>query len=332
MVHARTFSFTDSASNVSFPTSSAKSTVPRPIAAPQSSDPALLLFQLRRAQSFWYQEFYQSQSAPPLPDPTSFVWQMCLEMREWGESLPSTLSPAIRQMFDQELRYSYVYCIAPSARAPQMTDYSRTLIFEYAVAYLDSMHEIAQTALNGAFYTYHDALKVYFMASQLMAVLWDAEDMLVNGLQGPMPVHRPGAPPPPPIPGRPVRPGMPMEDNLRRSLRCLEYVSQTLQKFGERWEESSMLKTSFEAVSRETVERLRRRLEIQDATRDQQQHQHQHQHQHHSMAQYQAGGSMPMSMQHQQQPPQQHQAREVRWVGVDVGQMMRGSAPSQPPR
>lgn len=317
MVHARTFSFTDNSVNVAFPSAFTKDTAPKPITAPQSSDPALLLFQLRRAQSYWYQELYQSHTAAPLRDPTSFVWQMCLEMREWGDSLPQTLPPAVRQMFDQELRYSYVYCIAPSGRAPEITDYSRTLIFEYAVAYLDTMYEIAHNCLNNAFYTYHDALKVYFMANQLLAVLSDAEHMLLMGPPISPPMSRPGAPPPPPVPRRPMAPGMRMEDNLRRSVHCLERVDQTLGKFGERWEESAMLKLSFEGISRDALDRLKRRWDMQDAAMDQQQQQH---------GQFQNGGPMQLTArgQPQQLPPQ---AREVRWIGVNPAQMMRGPPP-----
>ena len=317
MVHARTFSFTDNSINVAFPGTFTKSTAPKPITAPQSSDPALLLFQLRRAQSYWYQELYQSHSAAPLRDAASFVWQMCLEMREWGESLPQTLPIDVRQMFDQELRYSYVYSISPSGRAPDITDYSRTLIFEYAVAYLDTMHEVAHNSLNNAFYTYHDAIKVYFMANQLLTVLSDAEDMLLMGPPIPPPICRPGAPPPPPVPRRPIVPGVPLEDNLHRSIRCLERVDQTLGKFCERWEESTMLKLSFEGMSGDTMERLKRRKDMQDAAAMDQQQQHNRFHN---------GGPMPLTGQVQPHQSSQ-QPREVRWIGVNPAQMMRGPPP-----
>lgn len=309
MVHARTFSFTDNAINVAFPNTSLsrRNVTTQPLTAPQSSDPALLLFQLRRAQSFWYQELYQSHSAIPLPQPTEFVWQMCYEMREWGNSLPSDLPPPIREMFEQELRYSYVYCIAPSARVPQICDYHRTVIFEYAVTYLNTMHGVVQGGLNGAFYTYHDALKVYFMANQLLAVLYDAEHLILSGAPVPIPMPRPGGPPPPPVPRYIVSQGH--VDNLRRSLDCLERVYQTLGKFGERWDESAIWMRSFDEISRETVERLRM---LRNVAIDQ-----------HQQRQFQNGGPMSSTSQGQQQ----QQARQVRWVGVDVAQMLQGRGP-----
>ncbi|PTB62928.1 N-terminal binuclear Zn cluster-containing/DNA binding domain-containing protein [Trichoderma citrinoviride] len=315
MVHARTFSFTDDAIHVAFPNPAdldrrGKEAESLPISGPQSVDPGLLLFQLRRAQSYWYQELYQSY-ATPLQDPSSFVWQMCLDMREWGESLPNSLAPGIRQMFEQELRYSYVYCIAPSARAPEITNYHRTLIFEYSLAYLLTMQEIAQSGLNGAYYTYHDALKVYFMANQFLAVLRDSEDMLLSGAHIPKPMSRPGAPQAPPIPPPQYRNGRPGEDNISRSIRCLESVPQTLDVYGRRWEDSIMLKQSFEQLSADTMKRLKERRKMQNMKVEQ--------------PAYHPGSSpgapsprVPATSRSPQQP------REIRWVGVDVSQMMQG--------
>ncbi|CCT63423.1 related to GAL4-like transcriptional activator [Fusarium fujikuroi IMI 58289] len=277
MVHARTFSFTDDTVNVAFPQASnngRKSSVSGPIAGPQPADPALLLFQLRRAQSHWYQELYQSGSVP-LQDPISYIWKMCLDMREWQDTLPTNLAPEIRQLFDQELRYSYVYCIAPSARAPSITDYNRILIFEHSMAYLDTVHEIAHGAQNSGFYTYHDVLRVYFMANQFLAVLRDAEDMLLSGMPVPIPISRPGAAPAPPLPRRLQPQGMNGEDNLDRSLRCLDKVSQTLDTYGDRWADASTWRESFGMISQEMVDRLSRRKQARDTAREQYQLQYQ---------------------------------------------------------
>lgn len=322
MVHARSFSFTDDAINVAFPKRSAvdrKVSMSGAMTGPQPADPALLLFQLRRAQSHWYQELYQSDPTP-FADPTSYHWQMCLDMREWGDSLPNTLPVDIRRMFDQELRYSYVYCIAPSARAPQITDYSRILIFEYSLTYLDTMHEIAHSALHSAFYTYHDALKVYFMANQFIAVLRDAENLLFSGQPISVPLARPGNAPPPPIPRRGM-PGLPSEDNIERSLNCLERVPQTLQKFGERWEDALMLKISFESIAEGRTRAVKARRQMRDMAMEQHRQQ---------QAQYQNAAQglhhPPPPTMHMQSQPQQ-QPREMRWVGVDPAQMIRRGPP-----
>jgi hypothetical protein len=305
MVHARAFAFTDDAINVAFPSTSGMGRIPSasgPITGPQSADPALLLFQLRRLQSQWYQALFQSDTTP-LHDAASYIWQMCLEMREWDESIPDDLPTGIRELFDLELRYSYVYCIAPSARAPHMTDYGRTLIFEHAIAYLNTVHSIAHGALNTAFYTYHDALKVYFMATQMLTVLRDAEEVLLSGAPVPIPHTRPGSAPPPPLPPRQSLSG---EDNLFRSLQCLERVPETLKKYGERWEDSLSFMNNFETISAEMLERLRSRKQMWE---QQQQHMMQ------SQAQQAQGQGQGQGL------------REVRWVGVDVAQMLRGGPP-----
>lgn len=307
MVHARTLSFTDDSINVAFPASLSQQRkqplLSGAIAAPQSTDPALLLFQLRRAQSFWYQELYQSDPAP-LADPTTFLWQMCLDMREWGESLPDTLPLGIRRMFEQELRYSYVYCIAPSVRAPQITDYTRTLIFEYSLEYLNVMLEIARTGLNSAFYTYHDALKVYFMGNQLLAVLRDAEDVLLSGRPVPPPPQRPGCPPAPPIPRRTGLPASNANDALERSLWCLERVHETLSNYSERWEDATMLKDSFQQISADTLRHLREVRAMRGMPPQPHHSPHQQQQQHHP--QHHSPHQHPHQQHPQRHSPHQH--------------------------
>ncbi|KAJ6445972.1 Zn(II)2Cys6 cluster transcripitional activator [Purpureocillium lavendulum] len=307
MAQTRTFSFTDESVNVAFPTGGnarRKESLTGPMSGPQSADLALLLFQLRRAQSFWYQELYQSRAAP-LANPSAFLWQMCLEMREWGESLPDAMPAGTRRMFEQELWYSYVYCIAPSSRAPEITDYTRTLIFEYSIAYLNSMYDTAHAGLTQAFYTYLDAWKVYFMANQFIAVLRDAEDLLLSGVQIPPPVALPGSAPAPPIPRRLIPPGTPADDNTTRSIWCLERIPQTLGVYGTRWMDAVGLKQHVEESVGKAIERLRKRQRMQRAA---QQH--------------------PYPGMHQPMPPQMHgQMLGMRWAGVDPSQMTQGGPP-----
>ncbi|KAJ2891873.1 Positive regulator of purine utilization [Zalerion maritima] len=273
MVHARAFSFTDEAINVAFPSSNPNPRVPSlsgPIAAP-AADPGLLFFQLRRAQSQWYSTLFQSEPTP-LPNGRSYIWRMCQEMRDWGTKLPDTLPASIRELFDLELRYSYVYCLAPSTRHPHMTDYGRVVIFEHAIAYLDAVHRVAHGALNAAFYTYHDALRVYFMASQLLAVLRDAEDILLSNipviappLEGQQPqfpgmMLNNGMPPPPPPPPLPAdRATRSAKDHIERTISCLQRVKQTLGTWGERWVDSKALGMSFESLVTPVLERLEER-------------------------------------------------------------------------
>ncbi|KAI1504598.1 fungal-specific transcription factor domain-containing protein [Biscogniauxia marginata] len=291
MVHARAFSFSDAATNVAWPRPSSfsrKASISGQLVA--SCEPAFLLFQLRRAQSHWYQALFQGDPTPLL-DSSSFIWEVYQDMKDWADALPLTLPLGMRDLFELELRYSFVYCISPSARAPHLTDYGRMLIFEHAIAYLDRIYDIAHSGINAAFHTYHDALRVFFMASQFIAVLRDAGDLLLSGVTlAPPPVEL-GKTPPPPLP---PRPGGPAVDNVERSLDCLEKTTRTLAKYGERWDDSVSLKTSFDMISRELVERLRVRQQIRQRT------------------------SPPQNV----QPPM---PRAMRWVDVDVEALMRGN-------
>lgn len=308
MAHARAFSFTDDAISVGLPTPSPMSRVPSisgSTAIPPSADTALLHFQLRRIQSHWYQTLFQSDPTDLLPDAASFIWQMCHDMREWAESLPDTLPGGIQELFDLELRYSYVYCIAPSARAPNLTAYGRVLIFEHAIAYVDRIYAVAYASANTAFYTYHDALKVYFMGSQFVAVLRDAVDALLSGGSVPIPLSLPGQAPPPPLPERPGG------NNLDRSLRSLDRVSLTLEKYGERWDDALKLKESFEMISADVVNELRARRNAQVG----------------QMRLQQMDPSQQSQQQQQQQQNMQtiqNQQQNMQWPGVEAAQMLQG--------
>lgn len=241
MVHARAFAFTDDSLSVGLPAFTALPTsdsIQNSSTGPHSMETALLLFQLRQKQSAWYQELFQS-SRTPLPEGLTYIWRMCQEMREWSDSLPNTLPPAFKEFFDLELLYSYVYCLAPSIRVPAVSDYGKALIFEYSMAYMQKIYAISRDSIHTAFYTYHDALRVYFIGSQFLAVLAENEQHLLNG---PMPYATaiPGSPPPPSLPNS--SPG----DKVDRSINCIIHAKETLKSFGRRWDDSKALESSFD--------------------------------------------------------------------------------------
>jgi hypothetical protein len=166
-------------------------------------------------------------------------------------------------MLDLELRYSYVYCIAPSSRTPQITAYGRKLIFEHAIAYIDRIHAVSHSDGNKTFFTYHDALRVYFMGSQFVAVLRDAEDLLLSGTNISAPLSAPGQAPTPPLPERFSLSST--GDDLDRSLETLEKASLTLGKYGERWDYALQLKGSFEMMSADVLDSLRARRKLRES-------------------------------------------------------------------
>ncbi|KAH8897696.1 hypothetical protein GQ53DRAFT_742632 [Thozetella sp. PMI_491] len=320
MVHARAFSFQDDSINVSLPgtrfSRNGSIAGPAPVASP-TADPALLLFKLRQIQSNWYQTLLESDPNDPLPDAQDFVWKSCLNMRTWAEALPDGLPVGIREMFDLELRYSYCYCIAPSARAPQMTPYGKLLIFEHAIAYLDRIYEVA-SSLNTAFYTYHDALRVYFMGVQFVTILRDAGDSLLSGADVPVPLPLPGKAPPPPLPERFDHDTS--GDNLDRSLRSLERVGLTLRIYSERWDNAFALMENFQMISADVMEGLGARKAMRDSAARQMAQQRPQIHP--QIPQPQVMHGMPQHPMAQHVSPQQPQ-QEVRWVDLDVSQMIQ---------
>jgi len=255
MVHARTFAFTDDSTSVQYPSIQTTPQGTTTIAGPNSLETALLLFQLRHAQSNWYQELFQS-SREPLQHPSHYIWQVCQDMREWSETFPDTLPLAFKDFFDLELLYSYIYCLAPSCRVQSVSDYGRILIFEYSIAYMQKIFPISCDPINVAFYTYHDALRVYFVGSQFLAVLSQHQDQLLNPIT-PYPPMMANSPPPPPLP---AKTGL---DNIDRSTKCLIHIKETLKTFGHRWEDSQALLSSFEMQATPLLISLQRRKHLQ---------------------------------------------------------------------
>ncbi|OHE92401.1 fungal specific transcription factor domain-containing protein [Colletotrichum orchidophilum] len=303
MIRARSFSFTDDSINVEYPSNSGLTS--GPITGPQSADSALVLFQLRRLQSEWYQTLHQGDAAP-LSDAASFIWQMCLEMREWHESLPDNLPSGIREFFELELRYSYIYCLAPSDRSPHLTNYARKLIFEHAIAYMNTIHNVVHSSINTAFYSSLDALKVYFVAMQFFTSFNAARELLISEQRIIPPITRPGTAPPPPLPHRPAG----GEDSLDRSMRCLQQVVETLGRYSQRWDIASQLKTNFETISSELFSWLQVRRQMREQGQLPQQHQQPpQQHQQspsQSQQQQQQQQQQPLYHLHQQSSPIPH--------------------------
>jgi hypothetical protein len=263
MVHARSFSFTDDSTSVALPSqpASISASPGKSINGPHSIETAMLLFQLRQIQSSWYQELFQS-SRDQLQNSSVYIWQMCQEMREWSESFPDSLPLTFKEFFDLELLYSYVYCLAPSCRVQTVSTYGKTLICEYSIAYMQKIFPISRDPINTAFYTYHDALRVYFVGSQFLAVLSKNLDQLLNGIITYTPSLA-GSPPPPPLP---PNAGV---DNIDRSINCIKHITETLKTFGHRWEDSKVLLSNFESQAESLLAALiRRKHHIEDVSRN----------------------------------------------------------------
>ena len=105
---------------------------------------------------------------------------------------------------------------------------------------MQKIFPISRDPVNIAFYTYHDALRVYFVGSQFLAVLMSDQDQLLGGILPYAPIV-PNTTPPPPLPSNA---GI---DSVERSINCVTHIKETLRTFGHRWDDSKALLSNYEA-------------------------------------------------------------------------------------
>lgn len=254
MVHARPFSFTDDSTNVALPSFLAGESWESSLKPPSNRKPlhdSIFLFKFRMLQSSWYQELFQSNRGP-LVISSPYTWQMCQKMQGWAESLPKSLSTISKILFELDLSYSYVYCLAPSNRMKTISPYAKSLIYESSINYIHSIATICQDPSNYVFYTFHDALKVYFVGSQFTSVLGENQDYLLN-------ITPPLNPPFDGCPQLLIIPRIGEQDKIEKSLLCIYQIKFTLETFGYRWDDCKVLLRSFEAQVENLVESLKLR-------------------------------------------------------------------------
>lgn len=181
MVLQRPFSFSDDSVDVQLPRvheSSGHNTLSlkgnmTPLAA------AVHLFKLRKHQSVWYQNLYHTGSEPsPDPKPEYYARRGLLE--KWLEDMPATMTKANRDWLTLEWHYLYVYASAPSPKMPQPCEEALTAIFKHCVQYGIKFRRILADMNNRIVYTFHDALRTYYVGMNLLHALWHNEDIVLN--------------------------------------------------------------------------------------------------------------------------------------------------------
>ena len=241
LVQTRAFSFSDDSAKVKIPFTKQPSSPPTsPPAGPstqwlQSYEPALDLINLRRIQSAWYTDLFQS-GRTHWQDPYTYLWDTCASMRNWYENVSASTSQNMRAFFELELLYSYVYVLSPSPRIPAIQPYAQKLIFEYCIRYADLMLHLISDPAYTAPLTFYDAMRVYMTGRQFLDVLQHSSDMLLNALIPPNPEVKPTAAAPPPVPMVPPPSGETLHRfTLIRSINCIKQTTECLARFGIRW-------------------------------------------------------------------------------------------------
>jgi len=153
----------------------------------QSFDAALDLIKLRRIQSRWYTVMFQS-GRDPWPEPYPYIWKVYHEMSDWFKNLPVSTEPNVRDFFELDLLFSYVYMLSPSPRCPEPSEYAQRLIFEHCISYSEKMLHLTtdSSGPKSTPLTFYDALRVYITGRHFVDVLTKNFDRLL----------RPGVPTP----------------------------------------------------------------------------------------------------------------------------------------
>ncbi len=243
LVQTRAFSFSDNSAKVKIPFHKQPNSAPTSPAANGSQphrwlhsyEHALDLINLRKFQSVWYAELFQS-GRTPWEESYPFLWDTCDEMRKWFEELSPTMPAHLHRFFELDLFYSYVYVLSPSPRVPTIHPFAQRLIFEYCMRYAEMMTDLISDPAYTAPLTFYDAMRVYMTGRQFLDVLLHNTDMLLSGTIPPHPEVKPTTAPPPPVPVPRLPPGQTVQHfNIIRSINCITQITTCLERLGVRF-------------------------------------------------------------------------------------------------
>jgi hypothetical protein len=191
-----------------------------------------------------------------LANPDQYIFGACEKMRKWAETIPENVPALIREQFELETLCSYIYVLGPTRKMHTISDSAKVLTFEYCIAYARKLLPIAWARENTAFYTFHDALRVYWLGRTFITTLSESEDLLLNGVP-PVMVYAPG-PDDPPIP---LLQNLDRSENASRAVNCINQMINILEAYGSRWEQAAPFHDGFKDESAPILARLRQRAE-----------------------------------------------------------------------
>lgn len=261
-MQARSFSFSDDASNVAFPfqhkTLSTKKHTSKNQVWTQSFDTALDFFKLRKIQSQYYSDLFQS-GRNVWADPYPYIWKAYNSLTDWHKAIGASTLPSLKAFFELELLYSYVYLLSPSPRCPNISTYAQHLIFEHCMSYAASLLSVidSETPSTKPVLTCYDAMRAYMTGRQFIDVLMRNQESLLspNPPQAP-PIRSPPidpdadvdplapaptvAPPPLPTPDVPSTTSDPStatlpKDRTTRAIHAIQEYNTILSRFGLRF-------------------------------------------------------------------------------------------------
>lgn len=222
---------------------------------PQALGAAHHLLDIRRLQSEWYQELFQS-GREPYPDGKDGAWAYSEAMCGWFETTADSFPAWMKTFFELELLYSYVYVRSPSRRIATETDRARILTFEHCISFADLMSLALTDRDAWAMYPPHDALRVYLVGTRFINTIDYFQGLPSGGPQvNPLDLSTG-------LRAKPTISSTDEPDNVVRSIRCLNKITEILGVFGSRWGRSAILQQIFQEQSRLILVGLhQRRLE-----------------------------------------------------------------------
>jgi hypothetical protein len=170
-------------------------------------------------------------------------------MRDWFGKLSPTTLPSIRDFFELELLYGYVYLLSPNPRCPNPSEHAQRLIIEHATTYAEKMHALVSNPTEAKNpMSFYDALRVYTTGRQFLDCLGkNMETLLRPSTSSPL-SHAGGianqeaevdplsssSPPPVPSPVPQSSGGRP-KDSTTRSIDAINFFIEVLSYFGTRF-------------------------------------------------------------------------------------------------
>lgn len=228
MVLQRPFTFSDDSVMVELPKAANPDVVKR-IAVRGTLTPmiaAIKLFELRKLQSEWYQHLHLSGNVP-MENPKPYYQKRTEMLKEWLDTMPESISQSTKDWLYLEWYYLNVYAAAPCPKIPRPSDKAMAQIFNNCVNYALRFRSILQDSNARFVYTYHDALRTYFIGNNFLHAVWHNEDAVID------------------------------ESNIESAIDAIKAITFVLSSMIVRWQEVETLRDRF----REESKRLQQKLD-----------------------------------------------------------------------
>lgn len=191
---------------------------------------AIHLFKLRQLQSEWYQDLHLSGSEP-VKDPEGYFRKRTNLLEEWLASMPKSITPSTRDWLYLEWYYLNVYAAAPCPKIPRPCDEAVIQVFKNCANYAIMFRNILRNPNTRFVYTYHDALRTYFIGNNFLHAIWHSSDTVVNA------------------------------NNVASTIDAIKAIIFVLTSMIVRWQEVEPLREKFAAESSYMLKRLQAKLD-----------------------------------------------------------------------